>query len=86
MNIKLAKRSKIILDDFTNSVEFDKDQYKKPKPFFGNIHDPYLTPSDENFKKKKKDLQTKTSLIVNDTGIIKEKRIEYILNDIINYK
>jgi hypothetical protein len=43
-----------------DTVDFDKDKYKKPNPFYGYLHDQYIIPPIE--KHKKKEIQVNPNL------------------------
>ena len=62
-NVKLAKNNKIEIGpdgqpDFKNFtcfedvVEFDKNKYKKPEPYYSIVHDKFLIPPIEEYKRK----------------------------------
>ena len=53
-----------------DTVQFDKEKYVKPKPFYGFIHDKYLIPPIEEYKKK---TITPTVRSFQETSILKHK-------------
>ena len=94
--LKLTKNNKIIIGpdgkpDFKNFpnmedvVEFDKDKYKKPSPFYSIQHDKFLIPPIEEFKRKQikvnPDLRSFQEVSKEKLKFLKKNKVSTLLTD-----
>ena len=95
-NLKLTKNNKIIIGpdgkpDFKNYpyvediVEFDKNKYKKPTPFYSIQHDKFLIPPIEEFKRKQikvnPDLRSFQEVSKEKLKFLKKNKVSTLLTD-----
>ena len=94
--LKLTKNNKIIIGpdgkpDFKNFpnmedvVEFDKEKYKKPSPFYSIQHDKFLIPPIEEFKRKQikvnPDLRSFQEVSKEKLKFLKKNKVSTLLTD-----
>ena len=94
--VKITKNNKIIIGpdgkpDFQNFpyvedvVEFDKDKYKKPSPYYSIQHDKFLIPPIEEFKRKQikvnPDLRSFQEVSKERLKFMKKNKVSTLLSD-----
>ena len=94
--MKITKNNKITIGpdgkpDFKNFpyvediVEFDKDTYKKPNPFYSIQHDKFLIPPIEEFKRKQikvnPDLRSFQEVSKERLKFLKKNKVSTLLSD-----
>ena len=94
--LKITKNNKITIGpqgkpDFTNLpyvedvVEFDKNKYKKPNPYYSIQHDKFLIPPIEEFKRKQikvnPDLRTFQEVSKERLKFMKKNKVSTLLSD-----